>query len=65
MALSKEGAGQVQTLVVIKADSMDTDGALIETMIKGKRFFDVENYPEILFVSTGFEWTGSHTAQRL
>ena len=63
MALSKEGAGQVQTLVVIKADSMDTDGALIESMIKGKRFFDVENYPEILFVSTGFEWTGSHTAQ--
>jgi len=63
MALSKEGAGQVQTLVVIKADSMDTDGALIESMIKGKRFFDVKNYPEILFVSTGFEWTGSHTAQ--
>jgi polyisoprenoid-binding protein YceI len=62
MALSKEGAGQVRTLVVIKADSMDTDGALIESMIKGKRFFDVKNYPEILFVSTGFEWTGSHTA---
>ena len=62
MTLSKDGAGQAQTLVVIRADSLDTDGALIESMIKSERFFDVENYPEILFVSTGFEWTGSTTA---
>jgi polyisoprenoid-binding protein YceI len=61
MALSKEGAGKAQTLVVIKAGSLDTDGALIESMIKSERFFDVENYPDILFVSTGFEWTGSTT----
>jgi polyisoprenoid-binding protein YceI len=63
MALSKEGAGKAQTLVVIKAASLDTDGALIESMIKSERFFDVENYPEILFVSTGFEWTGNTTAR--
>jgi polyisoprenoid-binding protein YceI len=63
MALSKEGAGEAQTLVVIKAASLDTDGALIESMIKSERFFDVEKYPEILFVSTGFEWTGSTTAR--
>jgi len=63
MALSKEGAGNAQTLVVIKAGSLDTDGALIESMIKSERFFDVENFPEILFVSTGFEWTSSTTAK--
>jgi polyisoprenoid-binding protein YceI len=63
MALSKEGAGKAQTLVMIKAGSLDTDGALIESMIKSERFFDVENYPEILFVSTGFEWTGRTTAR--
>jgi polyisoprenoid-binding protein YceI len=63
MALSKEGAGEAQTLVAIKAASLDTDGALIESMIKSERFFDVENYPEILFVSTGFEWTSSATAR--
>jgi polyisoprenoid-binding protein YceI len=62
MTLSKDGAGQAQTLVAIKAASLDTDGALIESMIKSERFFDVESYPEILFVSTGFEWTGSTTA---
>ena len=63
MTLSKEGAGKAQTLVVIKVNSLDTDGALIENLIKSERFFDVENYPEILFVSTGFEWTGSSTAR--
>jgi polyisoprenoid-binding protein YceI len=63
MALSKEGAGNAQTLVAIKAASLDTDGALIENIIKSERFFDVEHYPEILFVSTGFEWTGSTTAR--
>jgi polyisoprenoid-binding protein YceI len=63
MTLSKEGAGKAQTLVVIKAGSLDTDGALIENMIKSERFFDVENYPEILFISTGFEWTSSTTAR--
>jgi polyisoprenoid-binding protein YceI len=62
MTLSRDGAGQAQTLVAIKTASLDTNGALIESMIKSERFFDVENYPEILFVSTGFEWTGSTTA---
>ena len=63
MAMSKEGAGEAQTLVVIKAGSLDTDGALIESIIKSERFFDVENFPDILFVSTGFEWTSSTTAK--
>jgi polyisoprenoid-binding protein YceI len=63
MALTEDGDGKSQTLVAIKAGSLDTDGALIESMIKSERFFDVENYPDILFVSTGFEWTGSTTAK--
>jgi polyisoprenoid-binding protein YceI len=62
MTLSKDGAGKAQTLVAIKANSLDTDGALIEAMIKSARFFDVENYPQILFVSTGFDWTSNTTA---
>jgi polyisoprenoid-binding protein YceI len=62
MTLSKDGAGNAQTLVAIKTASLDTDGALIERLIKSPRFFDVENYPEILFVSTGFKWTSSTTA---
>ena len=58
MALPPETGGGAQTVVVIKADSLDTQGALIDNLIRSPRFFDVEHYPEILFVSTGFEWTG-------
>jgi polyisoprenoid-binding protein YceI len=43
-------------LVMVKTASLETDGRLIENMLKGKKFFDVENFPEILFVSTGFRW---------
>lgn len=59
MTLSKDGAGNAQTLMAVNAASLDTDGALTESMIKSSSFFDVEKYPEILFVSTGFEWTSS------
>jgi polyisoprenoid-binding protein YceI len=51
-----------QAMIVINTASLDTDGSLVEAMIKSERFFDVEKYPEILFVSSGFEWTGTHTA---
>jgi polyisoprenoid-binding protein YceI len=51
-----------QTMVVIKTASLDTDSTMLESLIKSKRFFDVQNYPEILFVSTGFKWTSDATA---
>lgn len=57
IALPPEAAKTAQTVVVIRSDSLDTKGALIDKLIRSPRFFDVENYPEILFVSTGFEWT--------
>ena len=51
-----------QTMVLIRAASLDTKGALIANMLKSESFFDVENHPEILFVSNGFRWTGADTA---
>ena len=57
-----ESANSDQAMIVINTASLDTDGSLIESMIKGERFFDVEKHPEILFISRGFEWTGTHTA---
>ena len=50
-------------MVVIRAASLDTDGSITEHMLKSQRFFDVENYPEILFVSTGIHWTSQTTAE--
>ena len=32
-------------------------------MVKGENFFDVENNPEILFVSEKLEWTSKDTAE--
>ena len=64
LALAPRSAqsGDEQAMIVINTASLDTDGALVEAMIRGERFFDVEKYPEILFVSRDFEWTGKNTA---
>jgi polyisoprenoid-binding protein YceI len=62
MALDPGNDDNGQTMVMIQANSLDTKGVIIENMLKGESFFDVKRYPEVLFVSTGFEWTGVDTA---
>ena len=52
-----------QAMVLVKTASLDTGGSMIEYLLKGERFFDVENYPEILFVSTAFTWTSETTGK--
>lgn len=62
MTLTNASGDEGHTLLAVNAASLDTDGVLTENMIKSSSFFDVEHYPEILFVSTGFEWTSATTA---
>lgn len=62
MALPGRNSGNGQTLVLIRADSLETGNTLIENMIKGESFFDTEHYPEVLFVSNGFRWKGADAA---
>lgn len=62
MALDRGDNANGQTMVLIQANSLVTEGTIIENMIKGEGFFDVEHFPEVLFVSTGFQWTGVDTA---
>lgn len=57
IALLPEAGKTGQTVIVIRTDSLNTEGALVENLIRSARFFDVANYPEILFVSTDFKWT--------
>ena len=45
MALDTEENGTGQTMILIKASSLDTEGNIVEKMIKGENFFDVEHYP--------------------
>lgn len=63
LAIDSGRTGDGQAMVVIRTDSVDTDAAFIKKLLKGDSFFDVENNPEILFISTGFEWTSSTTAK--
>jgi polyisoprenoid-binding protein YceI len=60
--LQKSQTKDEHALVLVKTASLDTDGILIENMLKGKKFFDVDNFPEILFVSTGFKWVSDTEA---
>ncbi len=62
LALDSGTTSDGQAMVVIRTDSVDTDAAFIKNILKGDSFFDVENNPEILFISTGFEWTSDTTA---
>ena len=62
MALLPEAGKTGQTVIVIRADSLKTKGAVVENLIRSPRFFDVANYPEILFVSTDFEWSSPNRA---
>ena len=47
--------------VVIDATSIDTGVDEFDDHMRGERFFDVANHPEITFVSTGIERTGEFT----
>ena len=58
----KDPKQQGTALVSIDVDSLETDSALIEAMLKGESFFDTEQYPEIIFVSTGVEWINDSKA---
>ncbi|MFV9616664.1 MAG: YceI family protein [Gammaproteobacteria bacterium] len=48
---------QGASLVHIEVDSLETDSGFIEMMMKSESFFDSEQYPDIIFASTGIEWT--------
>jgi polyisoprenoid-binding protein YceI len=56
IALEPDAVNNGQALLAIDAESVSASSAMVENVIKSEAFFDVHNHPEILFVSTGFEW---------
>ena len=62
ISLESGGKSDGQTMVLIKTNSLETEGSLVKHMVMGKDFFDVAHHPEVLFVSNGFKWTGPDTA---
>ncbi len=62
MVLDQPDSHDGQTLVAIQSASLTTGDQVVGKLIKSGQFFDVENYPEILFVSKGFEWISNTSA---
>jgi polyisoprenoid-binding protein YceI len=52
-----------QALFLVKADSMATGNDELDDYLKSANFFNVSQFPDIIFVSTGFEWLGRSTAR--
>ncbi len=44
------------SLIHIDVDSLETNSGFIKNMLKGDSFLDSEQYPDIVFISTGIEW---------
>lgn len=55
-AMIKHGVRNDPVIVDINAESLDTDAGFIGMMLKSESFFDVENFPSMRFVGSGFEW---------
>jgi polyisoprenoid-binding protein YceI len=55
-------ASDQQAMVMVDTRSLETGASLIEGMLKGEQFFDVNRYPEILFVSRQFRWVDNAEA---
>jgi polyisoprenoid-binding protein YceI len=51
-----------QMMVLVYTDSLTTRPAFVENMLKGESFFDTRKHPDILFFSTGFNWSTRTTA---
>lgn len=55
-------AGDQQAMMTVDSRSLETTAPLVGGMLKGKDFFDVNEYPEILFVSRQFHWVNNREA---
>jgi len=53
--MALEGSNN-QTLVSIDTNSLVINGLPIEKLLKSDVFFDVKNFPDMLFISSSFEW---------
>ena len=63
MALPVEIDQSRQALFIIKVDSMATGDQDLDEYLKSSVFFNATQFPDIIFVSTGFEWINESTAR--
>ena len=63
MTLPTDTVHSRQALFLIKVDSITTGDKDIDDYVKSSVFFDATHYPDIIFISTGFEWVNKSTAR--
>jgi len=63
LALPAETDQSRQILFFIKVNSMATGNHDLDDYLKSTVFFDATQFPDIIFVSTGFEWITETTAR--
>ncbi len=63
LTLPAEADQSRQALFLIKVDSVATGDDDLDDYLKSSVFFDATKYPDIIFISTGFEWIDGSTAR--
>jgi len=63
LALSSEADQSRQILFLIKVNSMATGNNEMDNYLKSTVFFDAKQFPDIIFVSSRFEWIDETTAR--
>ena len=51
-----------QTVISVDMSSIETDTLFIKKLLKSDNFFNIKDFPEIVFVSSGFEWLSNNKA---
>ncbi len=58
---ASSGANE-QAMMVVETGSLEAPAGFIEMMLESEEFFNSEEYPEFIFVSTGFYWVNEKEA---
>lgn len=51
-----------QTVISVDMSSIETDTLFIKKLLQSDNFFNIKDFPEIVFVSSGFEWLSNTKA---
>lgn len=62
-SFDEEDPSKSQVVVLIQADSVDTNHAERDKHLRGDDFLDVEKFPTASFISTGYMRTGENTGK--
>lgn len=62
LVFNQERFGDTRVMVTIDTESLDMDDKRWNARLKGRKYFDAENYPTIRFISSWIEPTGPKSA---